>query len=401
MDKLSNISHIYRGLILRNRAFASFKNDEVDKIYSDLKSTIKIGDCIFDPMSGYGGVMRYFGKLGYKTHNLEINPPAYFWQLLVNPGNKTIVLHNIQKIILEKRKFPKIRTNFSLANEYYSKDAIDHIKNLLQLILFDKSKREKELSIALLLPFVSRFANYVKNSTNITHFKMGGYCSFDGWENDFIDYLICIKDMLISDVYLEKHHKNILGNILTYDSEDRKYNYFITSPPYPNYRDYSKIFILENYILNTVLNYNTNFENMIGSNNVSGKISGRIYSQNAKKFLTTLLEKSVFLNKKSQRDIEVYYQPYFRLYFFQIQEAFEKLTKMLAKHSTGYIVVNDNITRDIIVPVGAVICDIFKILGYSANSHDIAMISHYGNIGSSAKRINSHHSRHIIKICKK
>lgn len=44
---------------------------------------------------------------------------------------------------------------------------------------------------------------------------------------------------------------------------------------------------------------------MIGSNNVSGKSYGEIYSLSANKFLSELLEKSKKLQKKSKRDIEV------------------------------------------------------------------------------------------------
>lgn len=139
---------------------------------------------------------------------------------------------------------------------------------------------------------------------------------------------------------------------------------------------------------------------MIGSNNVSGKSYGEIYSLSANKFLSELLEKSKKLQKKSKRDIEVYYHPYFCQYFYNIQEAYRKLDSMLSPKVMGYIVVNDNITRDISIPVGASICDIFSSLGYNTEDFNTSQISHYGNIGKAAKRINSHHTRHILKVWK-
>lgn len=47
-----------------------------------------------------------------------------------------------------------------------------------------------------------------------------------------------------------------------------KYHYFVTSPPYPNYRDYSKLFKIENYVLDSIIvGESTDFNMMIGSNN--------------------------------------------------------------------------------------------------------------------------------------
>ena len=61
---------------------------------------------------------------------------------------------------------------------------------------------------------------------------------------------------------------------------------------------------------------------------------------------------------------------------------------------------DDNITRDIPIPVGASICDIFTYMGYQIEEINTSHISHYGNIGKAAKRINSHHIRHILKVWK-
>jgi len=74
---------------------------------------------------------------------------------------------------------------------------------------------------------------------------------------------------------------------------------------------------------------------------------------------------------------------------------------MLSDKAIGYIVVNDNIIRDIPVPVGKTICDNFIELGFQAENIDESQIAHYGNIGKFAKRINSHHTRHILKVWKK
>jgi hypothetical protein len=399
---LQNISHVYKGLILRNRAFASFKEkEELETIYSDLIQYISEEDAILDPMSGYGGSMSFFGKKGYRTINIEINPPEYYWQLLINPQNTKAILSIIEQMRKEKIKLPQIKKMFSLVDDLFSDEAINNIKTLYHIIT--EYSNNNDLAIALLLPFVSRFANYQKSKTNITHFKQGGLCTYVGWEEDFQNYLIIIHKRLSEDIvkYKQTEHTNILSDIMKVDITD-KFSYFITSPPYPNYRDYSKLFKIENWVLdNIILEKPTDFNMMIGSNNVSGKKYGEIHSAKANNFLVELKEKSEKLKVlKSRRDIRTYYLPYFAQYFYNIQESYIKLDTMLSEKAVGYIVVNDNITRDIIVPVGTSICDIFNSLGYKTRDLDTSQISHYGNIGKDAKRINSKHTRHIIKIWK-
>lgn len=400
MNELDNISHVYKGLLLRNRAFASFKKDELDCINFDLKNYINPGEWILDPMSGYGGGMSFFSSQGYKTYNIEINPPAYYWQILINPKNREVILDSVEVIISKIDKLPKLTEKFSISDDLYTEQAILHINKLFQFI--QKITNNKEISISILLPFVARFANYQRSSTNITHFKQGGFCSFEGWTNDFEKYLEQLKISLAKLKFTEEEHINRQGNIFDFKLEDRKFDFFVTSPPYPNYRDYSKLFKIENWILDNVfLSNRTDFYEMIGSNNVSGKKYGDINSPTANKFLVDLLEKSKKLTKKPKRDIEIYYHPYFALYFHNMQIAYSRLNEMLSDKAIGYIVVNDNIIRDIPVPVGKTICDNFIELGFQAENIDESQIAHYGNIGKFAKRINSHHTRHILKVWKK
>lgn len=399
MGKLDNISHLYKGLIIRNRAFASFKLDELDAIYNDIiTSKINNETRILDPMSGYGGGMLYFANKGFSTFNIELNPPAHYWQLLVNPKNKSLTIDAIHRL-KENHKLPKIHAKFSITDELFGVEAIDHIRKLYEFIL--NLLDNKELTISLLLPFVARFANYQKNDTNFTHFKHGGLCSFDGWEKDYFEYLDELENRILKSEFQNKDHTNILSDVSDINIET-KFNCFVTSPPYPNYRDYSKIFKIENWVLNNILNdHPTGFDKMIGSDVIKGKEYGEINSDFANKFLKELFDKSQKLTKKTRRDIEVYYYPYFALYFYNIQEAYKRVDSMMGKDAVGYIVVNNNITRDIEVPVGKSICDFFKNMGYDFSIINEAEISHLGNLRKKAKRINSKHVRQIVKVWKK
>lgn len=396
---LENVSHIYKGLLQRNRAFASFKSDELETIYQDITNSSISNDIeILDPMSGYGGGMTYFGNKGFSTYNIELNPPSHYWQILINPANNVLILSTIQQL-LDVKRWPSIKETYSLTDELFSEPAIVHVKSLFKKIITVTNNRT--IAIAILLPFVARFANYQRNDTNFTHFKQGGICSFVGWEEDFTEYLIALKDKV--DVQYEnfQNHTNVLCNFLDFHTE-KQFKCFVTSPPYPNYRDYSKIFKIENWVLKNILQEDqSNLQFMIGSDVIKGKSYGEINSEVANKFLNKLLEKSKKLSKKSKYDIEVYYYPYFSMYFYQIQQAYLKLNQLLDSDALGYIVVNNNITRDIQIPVGEAICDMFSNMGYEYSIIDESEISHLGNLRRHAKRINSRHIRYIVKVWKK
>ena len=402
---LENISHIYKGLLTRNRAYASFRKDELQLISEDIRGYIqnqsKENRVILDPMSGYGGSMVHFGCLGYKTHNIELNPPSYYWQLLIHPQNKGVFLNLIFDIQASLNRLPQIREKFSSAGDVFSVESIKLLKKIYQYIY--QYTNDEELTIAFLLPFVSRFANYRRENhqqrTNITHFVIGGFCSFEGWQVDFKNYLSSVSSLLNSLEFLADDHTIELNNIN--NIEEGSFSFFVTSPPYPNYRDYSKIFIIENWFLEHVLKKNvTNFSNMIGSSTVKKKVIGEIKSRSAQEFLNQLLEKAQKLPLKQRHDIERYYHKYFSIYFYSIQEAYENINKVLGQDALGYIVVNDNITRDILIPVAKSVRDNFEMMDFNVETIEESQISHYGNIAPSAKRINSRHTRHILKIWK-
>lgn len=385
----------------RNRAFASFKEKgELDIILADITQYISVGECVLDPMSGYGGGMRFWGRNGFKTTNVELNPPAYYWQVLNNPSNTAKIQASLKQLLSRIKELPQIKQSVSVSDKFFTPVSIDLISKIYELTY--TINEDKELSIAIILPFVSRFAHYQRSSTNITHFKEGGLCSYANWIFDFVKYLKSLNTLLEeeSKQYLESKHTNILSDIMEVRLDD-KFQYFVTSPPYPNYRDYSMLFRIENWVLDNIIEKKTyNFQRMIGSNIVSGKSYGKIESAVVNAFLSELLEKAKKLSKKAQNDIRVYYYPYFCQYFYNIQESFKKVDSLLSPKAMGYIVVNDNITRDILIPVGASICDVFTSMGYQTKEINTSQISHYGNIGKTAKRINSHHVRHIIKVWK-
>lgn len=96
------------------------------------------------------------------------------------------------------------------------------IETLYKYLLVLNNENE-ELTISVLLPFVSRFANYQRSSANITHFKEGGLCSYTNWQIDFIAYLEELSRRLLENftLYRETEHHNILSDIMNVEFTDK------------------------------------------------------------------------------------------------------------------------------------------------------------------------------------
>lgn len=392
------LSRTYYGLFKNSRAFASFKEkEELDLIWDDMQKYLTSTDAVLDPMSGYGGCMRYFGRKGLKTINIEINPPSYYWQYLINPIHFELI-HNAIQIWRKKIKYLKITSEaFVVCDKLVSDESANVIKQLYQWML--RQVKDQDVVISVLLPFVSRFATYQHDDHNLTSVTAGGFALLSGWEKDFKDYLQLVETLLNEEYVQQKehNHQQILSDWMSVSLKE-SFKFFVTSPPYPNYRDYAKIFSIENYVLGQILHKDYDYKNMIGSNVVKNKSFGEIDSVVANRFFEKLYEKSLKLKAKSRNDIKVYYLPYFKLYFYNIQEAYRKLANSLTKDAVGYIVANDNITRDIPIPVGEFICEVFQNLGFHAEDIETSQVHHMGNINHNAKRINALHVHHIIKV---
>ena len=150
----------------RNRAFASFKEKgELDIILADITQYISVGECVLDPMSGYGGGMRFWGRNGFKTTNVELNPPAYYWQVLNNPSNTAKIQASLKQLLSRIKELPQIKQSVSVSDKFFTPVSIDLISKIYELTY--TINEDKELSIAIILPFVSRFAHYQRSSTNI------------------------------------------------------------------------------------------------------------------------------------------------------------------------------------------------------------------------------------------
>lgn len=399
MIDISNIflNDAYRKLILNGRTYASFTTEELDLIFNDLNN---IENTVLDPMSGYGGLMQYCNKKNISTFNLELNLPAYYWQVLTNPDNKNSFDTAIKNLKgLNKNKYPTIRSKAKASDNWFTVEGLNLSKRLFNLIneTFENAGiMNKDYSIALILPFIKRLSTCI--SGDVTHIKKGGITVFEGWQYDFELYLnALIENRLDKIPQNDSRHISRIGNVRDYKFKT-KFNLVITSPPYPNYRDYYKMFAPENYFLENI-NINTNPQLIIGSNVVKNKNKGEISSEVAKTFLKELA--SYNGNKKAKSDIKSYYIPYFHNYFADLESTCFNIYSHLESEATCYFSVVNNATRNLVVPVAQVIEELFVKKGFKSEYLLSEEVFHVGTKNPNARGLKAKHNKYIVKLCRK
>ncbi|MDH4100531.1 MAG: hypothetical protein OEV28_08140, partial [Nitrospirota bacterium] len=104
LERTSLIRGIYRSLIQQGRAYAAFDPKRVGPLIDKLGQH----EIIFDPMSGYGGLITLCAKAKTlkSAYCIEYNPPAYLWQILINPCHAEKMLTIIDHISKVRRKWP-------------------------------------------------------------------------------------------------------------------------------------------------------------------------------------------------------------------------------------------------------------------------------------------------------
>jgi hypothetical protein len=400
------LNNMYRTLLKNGRTYAAFNKNDIIPIINDLnKKGIKE---IFDPMSGYGASVQWCEGKGISTYNIELNTPAYFWQILNNPKYKNLFIKAIENINSTISDLISANIRSEASDNWFTERGKEIVLNLYN---FNKKNFDKItdtdsvelLSLALLLPFVSRLS--CSTNGDVAHIKKGGLCVY----LDYIEhYKLFLNELVrnrINKINNGKKnltsHEVILGDCAQISMHGKKFNCMLTSPPYPNSRDYAKMFNPENYILdwlyeNSIIKFKSPDSITIGSNVVSGRITGQVTSSIAKDFLDKI--QSYKGTKKAMSDNRSYYYPYFKNYFSDIEKAYSNVSLLLDDKFEGYIVVTNNTARNFVIPVAESIIDIWRRLGFQAEIYKNIEKSHMGAKNPDAKGFKAKHMEYIIKV---
>jgi hypothetical protein len=417
MDKITRpnlLRHIYQALLNNGNTYAGFNLKQVSPIIERLADR----DKIFDPMSGYGNTMKLCAKYGCSSFSIEANPPSFLWSTLFLPQNEECIKATIQTIRSVRHKWPNLNQYFIFSEEWFHEEALELLLKLFNLFYkaslnHCSNKNASEISMAILLPFSGRFSNSVPGNI-VTHVKPGGICAYKNWRDDFNNYLNVLEAKIIQNANAAKNKKHtlLLGDCITIAVQKERFSAMLSSPPYPNSRDYSAMFAPENYLL-------TYFEKqgiikglapktkLIGSVLVSDLMDPleicmeSIESQSAKTFLNNIINFNG--SKRALYDNKIYYLPYFANYFKSIENAYKHISQFLAKDFEGFIVVINNTARGYIVPVAECVTEIWKSLGFKVVLEESLSgeKSHFGAINPRAKGLRAKHMESVLRISRR
>ncbi|MDD2466840.1 MAG: hypothetical protein PHI97_22830 [Desulfobulbus sp.] len=410
INKLEMLRGPYRSLLNTGRTYAAFEENTILPLILRLNNY----NFIADPMAGFGGLMRIGAKNEISTLNIELNPPSYLWMVVTNPINSKIILNILNAILAENLNFLKFDKIAEISSEWFSDLSINKII-LLYSFIYKITKNYvdfdllEDISLSILLPFVGRFSSYV-NGNIVTHVKKGGICVYKGIFDDFYNYILSMRKFIenISNNYNRGRHSVFYGDLRTFKIKT-KINAFITSPPYPNSRDYDKMFAPENNCLSVLKNEKlingfNEVEQLISSPIVSKykekniDYADEIFSESAVKFIDYIVNYNS--SKNAMYDNKVYYAPYFTNYFLQIQKAYKNFIGYLDENCEGFIVVVNNTARGKVIPVAESIVEIFKKFGFESCicSDYTRELFHFGSINPRAKGFRAKHMEYIINV---
>lgn len=404
LSRITLIREIYRALINTGRSYAAFTQKE-----RELVDRLKAKKEILDPMSGYGLLMRYCSTAGVRSFGVEYNLPQYLWQVLCHPANATSFLQAIKIIRSRRARWPRSSIRGVVSDEFFPEESSRILARLYQLAKsavekhFDPVNNLTQLTLSLVLPFAGRLSCSVPGDIS-THTKVGGMCVYLGWENDYDSYLQAVRQRLehIAETAVCTKHKVAHGDARIYKFPKHRFRAMITSPPYPNHRDFTSMFAPEHTLLNewgmNGHEASSQFtDHVIGSNFVSNRAKRLPQSQSATRFLHNIAQ--LERNKTAAYDDEVYYIPYFENYFLDLEEAYKNVSAACAESDfEGYVVIVNNTHRNLIIPVSDAVLEIWASLGFKTEIFAANELFHIGTKNPRARGLRAKHMEYVIKI---
>lgn len=260
MDILIDKSNIYSRLVSpridKNRPIYnwhsfkhSYSKDLVDLLLDEFK--LDENSKILDLFCGGGTTLLAAKERNIKTVGYDISPFAVFLtRVKLSNYDKKILNYYLNKIIKKLRDYvPSENIQFPeipLLEKAYTKKIWYEINYVKKIISQIKTKREKDFFFLALLSILESVSNTS---------KAGGFLRIvkrNIKPNRVIEEFINQSEKMLREVSTKRRSKSVvkIGDARKLDVNDL-FDAVITSPPYPNRHDYTRIYSLELILLFT------------------------------------------------------------------------------------------------------------------------------------------------------
>jgi hypothetical protein len=228
-------------------------------------------------------------------------------------------------------------------------------------------------------------------------------CVYHGWEDDFSAYLCALHRRLeiIAGKVKSRDHTIIYADARTATLPKGRFAGILTSPPYPNHRDFATMFRPERAFLDWLdeergTSPRQASDHIIGSNFVAGRPERHVRTKAARGFLEEVgnLKRA----KQAEYDDNTYYLPFFANYFADLEDVFANISASVQSRFEGYLIVVNNTHRNILVPVSETSLEIWRTLGFDATIVESSESFHIGTKNPLARGLRARHTRYVVKI---
>jgi hypothetical protein len=196
-------------------------------------------------------------------------------------------------------------------------------------------------------------------------------------------------------------HTIISGDARKAELPKGRFGGMLTSPSYPNHRDFATMFRPERAFLDWLDEERGRpprqaSDHIIGSNFVAGRPDRVVGTKAAKSFLEGVgnLKKT----RQAEYDDNTYYIPFFVNYFADLEDVFANISTSLQSRFEGYLIVVNNTHRNILVPVSEASLEIWQGLGFDAQIVESNESFHIGTKNPLARGLRARHTRYVVKI---
>lgn len=220
-----------------------FGSNLVSEFFSEMK--LQKDASVFDPFSGGGTTLIKSKMEGYDSFGLDISPFSVFIsEALATKYNFSRLEKGLNKIdhrIISEVEIPDV----NLLKKSFSDKTLNYIFSLKESI-DTLAVNERKFFLLVLLSIIDKNSK-AKKSGGFLRITNNNKVSSSIFKKSFIESSKCFMENLKDINYCDNDAKAFLGDARKYPNslKERKFDVILTSPPYPNRHDYTRIYQLE------------------------------------------------------------------------------------------------------------------------------------------------------------
>jgi len=383
-NKENLISHLNNDEKIFHRWYDYLEDFPPSLIFQKLTEyNIRKNGIVLDPFAGSGTTLITANLLGINAIGIDVNPVASFVSRVKTNWNIDLVLFRkeVNKIVTDFYYAQKHLKNVKLKSDFI--DSMGFIEShqwlkpkTLNEVAFMK-ERIAELDDSQIKDlFKLALIEAAVESSNVSFCPGTSFYPFRK-RPEFIDAFTHKIKIIIEDISVIQRINSQFGKTTIYTEDCRKSSKFlaknsvdfiISSPPYPNDLEYTRQTRLDMFLLDFVKNLND--VQKIKKNMVKGSTK-LIFKESAsaiyvEKFKSVQEVANNIGRAIGNKNWGWDYPRMIKEYFGDMYLAMKEFRTILKPNAYALLVVGDQTYKNILIPVGKILMEIAKDLGYSS-----------------------------------